>query len=242
MKKMTNYHKDNPATIQKMFDSIAKHYDKTNAILSFCLHKHWNKTFIKQTITPAQPEILLDLCCGTGAIAFGYLKHIPDPLKVYLLDFSEGMLQCAKDQAKKLDVVHHDLYYLQADAQTIPLLNHSVDCATIAYGIRNVKDSSRCIKDVYRVLKPGGSFGILELTQPSRPILKSLHRFYLKNILPLVGKFATSDKEAYRYLCNSIQTFVPPETLKTQMKEAGFEKIRQISCTGGIATIIVGSK
>ena len=239
---MTGYQKNDPESIQKMFNSIAKQYDRTNAILSFNMQKRWNRTLVEQTIVPKQPEVLLDLCCGTGAIAFEYLKKTQDPLKVYMLDFSEKMLDCAKLQAKKLDIDHHNIYYLQADAQVIPLLNNSVDCATIAYGIRNIKNPSTCIQDVYRVLKPGGTFGLLELTQPNHPLLQSLHGLYLRNILPVIGKLTTSNKEAYEYLCNSIQSFMPPEKIKKQMQTSGFKEIKQHSLLGGVATVLIGTK
>lgn len=225
-----------------MFDSIAKQYDKTNAIQSFCLHKYWNRAFVDKAIVPTKPEVLLDLCCGTGAIAFEYLKKVQKPMKIYLLDFSEGMLECAKSYAKNQNLDQHQLRFLQADAKTIPLLNNSVDCATVAYGIRNIKDHHLCIKDVYRVLKPGGSFGILELTTPTHPFLKYAHNLYLKHFLPTIGKMATSNREAYQYLCNSIQSFIPPEQLKNEMREVGFYGIRQHSLLGGIATIIIGMK
>lgn len=236
------YDKTNPESIQQMFNSIARQYDRTNAILSFRMHKWWNRTLIHQAIVPAKPAVLLDLCCGTGAIAFEYLKTIQEPVKAYMLDFSEGMLECAQLQAQRYGINHHQIHYLQADAQVIPLLGNSVNCATIAYGIRNIKDPSRCIKDVYRVLKPGGTFGILELTQPASPLLKFFHSFYLKNCLPLIGKIATSNQDAYAYLCNSIHGFTRPETLKTMMKETGFQNIQQISLLGGVATVLIGSK
>lgn len=239
---MTDYNKNDPVTIQNMFNSIAHQYDKTNAILSFRMHKHWNRALVDKAIVPAKPEVLLDLCCGTGAIAFEYLKKTQDPIKVYMLDFSEGMLQCAKSQAKKHGLEHHNIHYLHADAQAIPLLSNSVNCATIAYGIRNVKDPNLCIKDVYRVLKPGGSFGILELTKPCNPLMRFGHSIYLKRLLPILGKMVTSNKEAYDYLCNSIHTFIPPEKLKLQMETVGFNNVKQFSLFGGVATVLVGSK
>lgn len=239
---MTGYNKNDPSSIQTMFDGIAKQYDKTNAILSFCMHKYWNRTLINTTIVPSNPDVLLDLCCGTGAIAFGYLNKNPRPLKVYMLDFSENMLKCAKSYAKKQEIDQHEIHYLQADAQIIPLLNNSVNCATVAYGIRNVKDPALCIKDVYRVLKPGGTFGILELTKPKHPFLRYAHSLYLRHMLPQLGKIATSNKDAYRYLCDSIHTFIPPEQLKSQMDSVGFQDIKQYSLLGGIATVLVGIK
>ncbi|HEV8052430.1 MAG TPA: class I SAM-dependent methyltransferase, partial [Parachlamydiaceae bacterium] len=142
----TAYNKNDPETIKKMFNSIAKQYDRTNAILSFQMHKFWNRALINKVIVPGKPEVLLDLCCGTGAIAFEYLRKTQDPLKVFMLDFSEGMLECAKFYAGQQDLEHHDIHYLQADAQVIPFLNNSVNCATIAYGIRNVRDPDLCIR------------------------------------------------------------------------------------------------
>lgn len=240
---MTGYNKNDPASIQKMFDSIAKQYDKTNSILSLCLQKYWNKVLIKKAIVPAKPEVLLDLCCGTGAIAFEYLKRIPGPLKVYMLDFSKEMLECAKSQAIKRRVNEsHNIHYLEADAQTIPLLNNSVDCVTVAYGIRNVNDTDQCLKEVHRILKPGGTFGILELTQPQNPFLKYSHSLYLQHILPVIGKVVTSNKAAYDYLGNSIHSFIRPEVLKDKMQSAGFNNMQQHSLLGGVATVLIGTK
>lgn len=236
------YNKHDPNSIRSMFNSIARQYDRTNTILSFRMHKSWNRILINKAIVPAKPEVFLDLCCGTGAIAFEYLKKAEYPVKTYMLDFSEQMLECAQQQAQNYDFYQHDIHYLQADAQMIPLLGNSVHCATIAYGIRNVEDPHRCIKDVYRVLKPGGTFGILELTQPSQPVLKVAHSFYLKNILPLIGKLVTSNQAAYNYLCNSIHTFIPPEELKQHMKSVGFQNIQSHPLFGGIATVITGTK
>lgn len=238
---MTDYNKNDPATIQNMFNSIAKQYDRTNAILSFRMFKRWNRTLIDKAIAPAKPEVLLDLCCGTGAIAFEYLKKVQEPVKVYMLDFSEEMLQQAKMQAKRHDVDQHNIHYLHADAQKIPLLSNSVNCATIAYGIRNVKDPSLCIKDVHRVLKHGGTFGILELTQPRNWFMRFGHSLYLRHCLPLIGKMFTSNKEAYRYLCDSIQAFTPAE-LKQHMETVGFKEVKQFSLFGGVATVLVGVK
>lgn len=243
---MTIYKKSNPTTIQEMFNSIAKQYDRTNALLSFRMHKCWNRSLINKAIIPSKPEVLLDLCCGTGAIAFEYLKKVDQVknklTKVYMLDFSEGMLECARSQAKKQALDYHPIHYLQADARVIPLLNNSVDCATMAYGIRNINDPLACIKDVYRVLDLGGTFGLLELTQPTSPFLKFTHSLYLKKILPFVGKLATSNKEAYEYLCDSIHNFISPESIKQKMQVVGFQDIQVFSLFGGIATVLVGTK
>lgn len=239
--KMT-YNKNNPETISAMFDSIAKNYDRTNAVLSLNMHERWNSTLINQVLIPAKPKVILDLCCGTGAITFKYLRRLSDPVKAYLLDFSEGMLECAKERASSLPLKTHDLNYLKADAQDIPLINESIDCVTMAYGIRNIKDPKKCIKEIYRVLIPGGCVGILELTQPKNPLMRLGHTLYLRIFLPILGKLFTSNKEAYQYLCKSISTFIPPEELKAIMTTAGFHHVESKSLLGGIATLLIGKK
>lgn len=238
---MKNYNKNNPETIQAMFGSIANGYDRANAILSLQMHKHWNRELVRLT-TPNDPVTLLDLCCGTGDIAFSYLNHIPVGKQALMLDFCEEMLQCAKIKADKLGLQRHQISYLKADAQEIPLASSTVPCATMAYGIRNIQDPLKCLKEVHRVLKPGGLFGILELTRPSNPILKFGHLVYLKTVLPVIGKLVTDNQEAYQYLCRSINHFIPATTLEKMMQEAGFEKVSQKKLTGGIATIVIGTK
>ena len=239
---MNGYDKNSPDSIRQMFDSIARQYDRTNAILSFSMHKLWNKTLIDRAIKPNQPKVLLDLCCGTGAIAFTYLANEERPATAYMLDFSEGMLACAKVNGDRPALQKHDIHYLQADAQAVPLTAESVDCASIAYGIRNIKDPSKCFKEVIRVLKPGGVFGILELTQPSNKILRAGHHFYLKNILPIIGKLAASNEEAYKYLCNSINSFTPPDVLAAMLMDRGFKNVQRHPLMGGIATVFTAQK
>lgn len=240
---MTKYDKTNPASIQAMFNSIAKSYDRTNAVLSFQMHRLWNRELVRQTALTCHPDTMLDLCCGTGEIAFNYLKKAQKPCHMHLLDFSEGMLLYAKEKAKQLNIPScHQLSYIQADAQAIPLQNASISCATMAYGIRNIKDPAACMREVYRTLKPGGSFGILELTEPSNAILRLGHRAYLRTALPTLGWFLTSNQEAYQYLCNSIHTFIKPAELQRLMMQAGFEKITISPLMGGIATILFAKK
>ncbi|ADI38392.1 bifunctional demethylmenaquinone methyltransferase/2-methoxy-6-polyprenyl-1,4-benzoquinol methylase UbiE [Waddlia chondrophila] len=234
------YQKNQPESIQKMFGSIAEQYDKTNALLSFNLHRYWNRKLI-QTVQNAHPQVdqYLDLCCGTGEIAYAFLKKSRNRIEAFLLDFCEEMLKCARSkQQNSRDRIH----FIQGDAQEIPLPSKSVDAVTIAYGIRNVKDPQKCVNDVFRVLRPGGVFAILELTQPTSPLMSFGHRMYLRAVLPIIGKLTASNKEAYEYLSNSIQAFIPPEDLQKLLIETGFEKTRKLSLTGGIATIVSGIK
>lgn len=239
---MTQYTKNKPETIQAMFGHIAKQYDRTNGILSFQMHRLWNKELVKLISRKNDGKTIADLCCGTGEIAFTYLKNSEQPKKAYLIDFCSGMLQCAKEKASQRNFQHHSLEYIEADVQAIPLEHSKVDCATMAYGIRNVQDPEKCIGEVYRILKPGGIFGILELTEPSHPWLKKGHRFYLSSILPVIGKWVAKDKEAYQYLCNSIQNFSKPNEIAMMMQRTGYIETSCKPLFGGIATIISGVK
>jgi len=237
------YQKNQPETIQQMFGSIAKQYDRTNAILSFNLHRYWNKKLVQSVINKNRSiQQYLDLCCGTGEIAYTFLKHTKYQTEAFLLDFCEEMLDCARSKADSVSASPHQLQYIQGDAQQIPLPSSSVDAVTVAYGIRNVKSPKACVEDVYRVLRPGGVFAILELTQPRSTIMQFGHRLYLRTVLPVVGKMTAANKEAYEYLSTSIQAFIPPETLENYLIEAGFEQTHRHPMTGGIATIVSGSK
>lgn len=239
---MTTYEKSNADSIKALFNSIAKRYDVANGMLSFQMHKRWNRQLVDLAVKPYRPQSYLDLCCGTGAIAYNYLAQATHQPTVYMLDFSEEMLAFAKQRAAALSTRTADTHYLQADAQNIPLADASIACATIAYGIRNVTSPEKCIKDVFRVLQPGGSFGILELTIPNHKLLRFGHRLYLRTMLPIIGKVLTSNQEAYQYLCNSINTFIAPQALKGLMQEAGFGNVHIHPLCGGIATILVGQK
>lgn len=237
------YQKNQPESIQQMFGSIARQYDRTNAILSFNLHRYWNKRLVQQILeNHPQIEQYLDLCCGTGEIAYTFLKKAQRHTEAFLLDFCQEMLDCAKSKKHKVSSSSHQIHFIQGDAQEIPLPSNSVDAVTIAYGIRNVKDPAKCVKDVFRILRPNGVFAILELTQPSSPLMKIGHSFYLRTILPVVGKMTASNQDAYEYLSNSIQAFIPPEDLKNLLDSAGFVNTQCCPLTGGVATIVSGTK
>lgn len=238
------YQKELPKTIQSMFNSIASRYDRTNAILSFFLHKKWNRKLLSHSMHPVdEPHVLLDLCSGTGDIAFAYLSKTISPCHAYLIDFSSGMLEQAKHKEGNLAFPsHHQISYIEANVEQLPLPDKFVNCATIAYGIRNVENPAICMQDVFRVLKPGGSFGILELTRPRFPLLRLGHHIYLRTFLPLLGKWLTKNSQAYQYLPESIQSFIGPQEIESLLKQSGFIKIKSYSLTGGIATIIMGFK
>jgi demethylmenaquinone methyltransferase/2-methoxy-6-polyprenyl-1,4-benzoquinol methylase len=237
------YRKQDPASIQALFGSIAKRYDRTNSLLSFNLHKRWNQKLVDALIAHKSESLsLLDLCCGTGEIAYGFLEHLDKlPSQVFLLDFCKEMLECAKAKESKKSPCHK-LTFLEADAEKIPLADALVDRVSVAYGIRNVANMDNCFREAYRVLKPHGLFAILELTRPKNPLLQFFHNVYLRYGLPAIGYLATSERSAYEYLCSSVTRFVEPEVVAHSLSTAHFVDIKITPLTGGIATLITAKK
>lgn len=228
-----------PLLIREMFRKISTTYDRTNNALSFFLHRYWNKCLIA-SLKPS--NTLLDLCSGTGEVAYAWLKKQPSSKTAYLLDFCEEMLDRARSKSLPHLLKGHTLHFLPADATLIPLPSSSVGAATIAYGIRNIQDLPRCFQEAYRVLNEGGELSILELTEPKNSFLKLLHRFYLSKVLPRIGGMMSKEKEAYEYLAKSIPSFTKPLEIKEKLLDAGFKQIFITSLTGGIATLIQATK
>lgn len=226
------YQKTEPKTIQAMFASIAENYDRANTTFSFGLHKKWNNKLIKSV---GKADTLLDLCAGTGEIGFGFLAKHPHA-RAILLDFCPEMLAVAKDKGSLFEGRYT---LIEADAQQLPLEDHSVDAATISYGIRNVKEPLKCFKEVARVLKPGGHFAILELTRPTSSLFRLSHKAYLKFCLPLLGKLAAKNIDAYRYLSKSVEDFASPQELEKALREAHLMPVKNIPLMGGLSTIFI---
>lgn len=234
-----SYDKHNPQSIQEMFGSIAKRYDRANAVLSLNMHKYWNRKLINFAVTNTPGRNFLDLCSGTGDIAFGIAKACEFTPKICLLDFCAEMLEFAKQK----EPVDDSLFtYIQGDAQDLPLENGTVDCITISYGIRNVKSPEKCIGECMRVLRKDGVLAILELTRPEHPFMRFGHQLYLKGILPIMGKLVAENKQAYEYLCSSIDNFVAPQELTKIMVDKGFNSVNAKPLTGGVATLLTGFK
>ncbi|MGK5593842.1 MAG: bifunctional demethylmenaquinone methyltransferase/2-methoxy-6-polyprenyl-1,4-benzoquinol methylase UbiE [Parachlamydiaceae bacterium] len=238
-----NYQKSNASSIQLMFSSIAREYDRANAILSFNLHKLWNRQLVSLTSKKSRHvQVVLDLCAGTGEITKVWLHQAQSPLDVHLLDFCPEMLSLAKTKLFDSSESQHKFSFIQANAESIPLSNDLADAITVAYGVRNIHNIDQCFHESFRVLKSGGCLGILELTSPENRLLKRLHQFYLKAVLPRLGGIVTKNKQAYEYLCQSIQEFVTPCHIKDQLLRAGFSEVTIHPQWFGTATVIVAKK
>lgn len=217
--------------VRKKFDRIVKKYDLVNFIGSLGQDYFWRKRvsfLIRQTPLP-----VLDLCCGPFTLSLSILKETPFPL--FALDLSMEMLLYGKT---KLSPREKELVYpVCGDAENLPFKSETFGTLSIAFGLRNLPNRKKALKEFYRVLKPQGVLIILEFSLPKNFFFKKLYCFYLTKYLPFLGRILTGDKEAYEYLADSIQRFPSPEELKEMLLETGFEKIAYKSLTLGIVTL-----
>lgn len=235
------YKKSSPESIRSLFSTIATYYDYVNFILSFGLHKIWNKKLIKlvEKQLPKDCNIkLLDLCAGTGEVAFSFLKKNKNSTAL-LLDFCPEMLKVAEKRGASLK---KRFFLLEGDAQSLPINSESTDVVTVAYGIRNISDPIKCFEEVFRVLKHSGYFAVLELTRPPNPVLSFLHKVYLRFFIPILTSIITNNHKAYNYLSSSIQEFVSTDNVVQKLYKSGFSEIKITALNGSLATIILAKK
>ena len=237
------YDKKSPATIEAMFSSIANDYDRVNTITSFGFHKIWNRRLIKAVLKRVTPEVHLDLCCGTGSIGVALAYKIRKKItKLHLLDFSKPMLEHALHRGLEYGLKPSQLEIHFEDAQSIPLSSNSVDSATIAYGIRNVKNPLLVIQEVNRVLKKGGIFAILELTMPTNRVVAYMYKKFLIKVLPALASLVTRNPLAYHYLSRSIQEFIPLSHLQLLAESEGLKIVKKKCFFNGVCSLLMFEK
>ena len=214
-----------------LFDRIATTYDTVNRVLSFGIDSLWRKQVVRRLPQGA----VLDLACGTGELALAIAKK--KGVQVTGLDLSEGMLEVARGRTEG-----HSITLIHGDAQHLPLADGSFDATTIAFGIRNVPDVPAALAEMHRVLRPGGRTLILEFSLPANRVVRALHCFYLRHILPRVGGWISGDREAYRYLNTTIESFPYGEDFLSLVRAAGFSDCSATPLTLGIATLYEGRR
>ncbi|NPA25552.1 MAG: bifunctional demethylmenaquinone methyltransferase/2-methoxy-6-polyprenyl-1,4-benzoquinol methylase UbiE [Deltaproteobacteria bacterium] len=222
--------------VREMFCSIAPRYDFLNHLLSLGIDRSWRRTMIRMAWHPEMKDIL-DVACGTGDVCLEIRKRSP-AARIVGLDFSPGMLKLA---AEKNAACGAGLELVEGSAEELPFAAGSFDLVTIAFGIRNVIDRKKALREFFRVLRPGGRVAVLEFSRPRLAWFRALYDFYFFRILPLVGGIFAK-REAYRYLPDSVARFPEPEEFSTWLEEAGFRKCRWHSLTFGIATLYLGEK
>jgi demethylmenaquinone methyltransferase/2-methoxy-6-polyprenyl-1,4-benzoquinol methylase len=222
--------------VNRMFDRVAGRYDALNSLMTAGLHHRWRERAASKT--GLQPgDSALDVCCGTGDLALELAKLVTPGGHVVGCDFSEPMLDLAREKTAErgADAVRFEW----ADALELPYDGERFDALTVGFGVRNLADLDRGLREMARVLKPGGRLVILEITQPSRPPLSLFFSLWFDRIVPLLGSFS-SNPEAYAYLPESVRSFPSPHGLAEKMDGAGFGAIRYTVLAGGIIAIHSG--
>ena len=224
----------------RIFDRIHKRYDLLNRIFSFGQDVLWRRKVAKQIGEGSEQE-LLDLATGTGDVALTILKRRKDIKYAHGYDMSGNMLKLGKLKAEKRGMAD-SISFLQGDAGCLPFGENRFNAATMAFGIRNVVDPVEVLKEIRRVLKPGGTALILEFSLPKSKLIRGFHLFYLRRVIPHIGAIVSKDKHAYRYLNQTIETFPYGKDFCELMEKAGFKDVGFTPVTFGVATIYRGVK
>ncbi len=226
--------------VQKIFSTIAKRYAKFNAVSSFGLFRGWlRKTVDAANLTPESD--LLDLAGGTGDVSYMAAKRCPCA-HIQLTDFVAEMLDVARDRQAAGEACGVPIDFEVVDAQEIPYADNSYDAVTMAYGIRNIPDRMKALREVHRVLKPGATFACLEFSTPPNAAWRFLYHIYLKVMIPFWGQVFTHDRPSFVYLADSIRAFPDQEHYAQMLRDAGFKDVTWKNYAGGIVAVHTGVK
>ena len=237
---ITPYHKGEKATqVEQMFDNIAPTYDTLNHRLSWDIDRGWRKKAINRLV-PYAPKTILDIATGTGDFAILAAKML-HPDKLVGADISEGMMEIGRQKANR-EGLSGIISFEKEDCLNMSYEDCSFDAVTAAFGIRNFADLDRGLKEMCRVLRPGGHLSIVELTTPPHFPMKQLFRLYSHTILPVYGRLISKDASAYSYLTKTIEAFPQGERMMDILKKSGFRETAFQRLTFGICTLYTATK
>ena len=235
------YHTDQSKKeeVREMFDRIAPRYDLLNHTLSMSIDRLWRRHVVR-IVRRCRPGRILDVATGTGDLAIEMARRIPD-VRVLGVDLSERMLEEARRKvaARGLD---ERVLLEQGDAEHLAVAAASVDVATVAFGVRNFENLEAGLRELHRVLKPGGKVVILEFSRPRNRIFRALYEFYSYRVLPRIGGAVSHDRQAYEYLPASVFAFPQGDRFLQIMRSCGYRNVAQRRLTFGIASLYTGEK
>jgi len=227
------------AAVESMFDSIAWRYDFLNHFLSFNFDRLWRRRAIKIISKSYKSPNILDVATGTGDLAIAAMKL--NPSKISGIDISRKMLEIGREKVGKKGF-SGKIDLIPGDSEKIPFDDNHFDVAMVAFGVRNFSDPLKGLSEMRRVIRTGGMIMVLEFSKPSGFPIKLLYNFYFRNILPLFGRLFSKDKDAYRYLPDSVMKFPDNEEFLKLLIHAGCSDTHQVKLTGGVASIYTGIK
>ncbi|MFO0428969.1 MAG: bifunctional demethylmenaquinone methyltransferase/2-methoxy-6-polyprenyl-1,4-benzoquinol methylase UbiE [Planctomyces sp.] len=227
--------------IRQMFGEIAGRYDFMNHFLSAGTDIYWRWQAVRRA-APFNSAPLLDVCTGTGDLAFAFRKKIGPDVSIIGTDFTHGMLRRAEEKSQNLNCAGN-VAFLEADTLSLPFNDNTFQVVSVAFGLRNVSSTIGGLKEMTRVCQPGGKVLVLEFSIPGNRLFSRVYQWYFRNILPRLGQLLVQNRQAaYEYLPQSVAEFPNGEQLTGLMEEAGLERTSFTPLTGGIATLYLGYK
>jgi demethylmenaquinone methyltransferase/2-methoxy-6-polyprenyl-1,4-benzoquinol methylase len=223
--------------VQAMFDRIAGFYDRMNTVMTAGLHHAWRRRAADLALV-GPGRRALDVATGTGDLALELARRVAPGGEVVGSDFSEKMLELARAKARRSG--HPEVRFEPANALSLPHRDDEFDAATVGFGARNFSDLEQGLREMARVVRPGGRVVVLEITAPQRPPLSSFFELWFDRLVPALGRLA-GDRQAYTYLPSSVRRFPGPEELAAIMSGCGLVQIRYILTAGGIIALHVGT-
>jgi demethylmenaquinone methyltransferase/2-methoxy-6-polyprenyl-1,4-benzoquinol methylase len=222
-----------------MFAEIAPRYDLVNRMLSGGIDVWWRHVTVSRAPPPASGAIL-DVCTGTGDLALAYRAKAGPDVRVVASDFCRPMLDRGIEKAARTSAA---VEWVEADALALPFLTASFDLVTVAFGLRNIADTSGGLAEMARVCRPGGRLAILEFSLPRFAPVRAAYLWYFRNVLPLLGNaVARNASNAYTYLNKSVEEFPSGERLADLVRAAGFDRVEMLPLTFGIATLTIATR
>ncbi len=224
--------------VRHVFDSVAERYDLMNDLMSMGVHRAWKRYLAG--ISGARPgDSVLDLAGGTGDVAALLHQRVGESGRVLLGDINGAMLRVGRSRLLDRGLMR-GLEFVQLNAEALPFPDASFDLVTIAFGLRNVTDKDRALREMHRVLRVGGRVMVLEFSEVRSSLLKPFYDLYSFQVLPRVGRMVADDEDSYRYLAESIRKHPNQAALKTMMVDAGFEEIKVHNLSAGIVALHSG--
>ena len=226
--------------VRNHFDTVAQKYDVMNTLLSFGIHYYWKRRAVG-LLGLKSGDRVIDVCGGTGDLSILAMRKVEPSGRVFLYDMNGTMMSAGRGKSTNAGA-RKKIVYVQGDAERISFCSESFDAAMVGFGIRNLTHMEDGLREMYRVLKPGGRFICLEFSKPTAPLFRQFYDFYSFHIMPLIGLFFAGSRHAYTYLPESIRLFPSPAELAEKLEEIGFRNVTYLPLTNGIAVVHAGEK